>query len=191
MAKRPLGTLRIIGGTHRSRQIEFDAAAGVRPTPDRVRQTLFDWLAPVIHGARCLDLFAGSGALGLEAVSRGAAHVTFVETGSRQAAMIRDACRLLKADNTDVTTMDALYFIEQTWHRYHVVFIDPPYGGDTLERALIDLPKCLAPGARVYLEWPAGAPPALPPGLTLHREKKAGKVCFALAIFDDAGVPTA
>ncbi len=191
MAKRPLGTLRIIGGTHRSRQISFDASTGVRPTPDRVRQTLFDWLAPVIHGARCLDLFAGSGALGLEAVSRGAAHVTFVESGAAQASMIRDACRLLKADNTDVTTLDALYFIEQTWHRFHVVFLDPPYGGDTLARALVDLPKCLAPGAYVYLEWPLGHAPALPEGFRLHREKQAGQVCFALAIYEPTGAASA
>jgi 16S rRNA (guanine966-N2)-methyltransferase len=191
MAKRPSGTLRIIGGTHRSRQIAFDAAAGVRPTPDRVRQTLFDWLSPVIDGARCLDLFAGSGALGLEAVSRGASHVTFVETGARQAAMIREACHLLRATQVDVTTMDALYFIEQTWHRYHVVFLDPPYEGDALERALVDLPKCLAPGAYVYLEWPEGRAPALPAGFRLHREKQAGQVCFALAIYEPQGAATA
>lgn len=181
MAKRPLGTLRIIGGTHRSRLIEFDTATGVRPTPDRVRQTLFDWLAPHIHGARCLDLFAGSGALGLEALSRGASHVTFVESQTRQAAMIREACRKLQAEQADVTTMDAFHFIEQTWHRYHVVFLDPPYAGDALSRALVDLPKCLAPGALVYLEWPEGQAPALPPGLQWHRQKQAGQVCFALA----------
>jgi 16S rRNA (guanine966-N2)-methyltransferase len=186
MAKRASGTLRIIGGTYRSRLIEFDVGTGVRPTPDRVRQTVFDWLTPVIHGARCLDLFAGSGALGLEAVSRGASHVTFVESNVRQAGMIREACRKLGAGQTDVTTMDALYFIEQTWHRYHVVFLDPPYGGDILARALVDLPKCLAPGAQVYLEWPRGQAPELPPGLQLRREKQAGQVCFALAHFAGA-----
>jgi 16S rRNA (guanine966-N2)-methyltransferase len=186
MAKRPSGTLRIIGGTYRSRLIEFDAASGVRPTPDRVRQTVFDWLAPVVHGARTLDLFAGSGALGLEALSRGASHVTFVESNPRQAGLIREACRKLKAEPVDVTTMDALYFIEQTWHRYHLVFLDPPYGGDTLARALVDLPKCLAPGAQVYLEWPRGQTPELPSGLRLHREKQAGQVCFALAIYGES-----
>lgn len=185
MARRPEGTLRIIGGTHRSRLIEFDPRTGVRPTPDRVRQTLFDWLSPVVEGARCLDLFAGSGALGLEAVSRGAAHVTFVESNVRQAAMIREACRKLKAANTDVVGLDALYFIEQTWHRYHLVFLDPPYGGDTLARALESLPKCLVPGAYVYLEWPEKAEPDLPQGFEWHRRKQAGQVCFALAQYRD------
>ncbi len=89
--KRRLGTLRIIGGEHRSRHVEFDAGAGVRPTPDRVRQTVFDWLAPMIQGAHCLDLFAGSGALGLEALSRGAARATLVETGRMQIELIRAA----------------------------------------------------------------------------------------------------
>lgn len=185
MTQRPFGTLRIIGGTHRSRRVEFDASTGVRPTPDRVRQTTFDWLSSVVDGARCLDLFAGSGALGLEAISRGAAHVTFVESNRRQAAMVAEACRKLKATNTDVTTMDALHFIEQTWHRYHIVFLDPPYAGDALARALVDLPKCLADGARVYLEWPLGKPPTLPEGFSLIREKKAGQVCFALALYTD------
>ena len=90
-SKRPLGTLRIIGGEYRSRLVEFDGGPGVRPTPDRVRQTLFDWLTPYVEGAHCLDLFAGSGALGLEALSRGAARVTFVETGAKQVAAIRAA----------------------------------------------------------------------------------------------------
>ena len=91
MRPRPPGRLRIIGGQWRSRLVDFDADEGVRPTPDRVRQTLFDWLSPLIEGARCLDLFAGSGALGLEALSRGAAEVTFVEQGAAQAAAIRAA----------------------------------------------------------------------------------------------------
>jgi 16S rRNA (guanine966-N2)-methyltransferase len=183
MATRPPGKLRIIGGEYRRRLIEFDTSSDVRPTPDRVRQTVFDWLAPVITGMRCADLFAGSGAMGLEALSRGAAHVTFVESAPRQASMIREACRLLRATQTDVTTMDALYFIEQTWHRFNLVFLDPPYGGDLLARALVDLPKMLAPDNRIYLEWPQGRPPPLPPGFELLREKQAGKVCFALATY--------
>lgn len=185
MSKRPPGKLRIIGGEHRSRLVEFDAASGVRPTPDRVRQTVFDWLAPLIEGARCLDLFAGSGAMGLEAVSRGAAHTTFVETGSRQNVLIKAALLNLKIPHArcDVSPMDALYFLTQTWHRYNVVFLDPPFGSGLLERALEELPKVLAPLNRIYLEWPAGAAPALPAGCEWLREKQAGKVCFGLATY--------
>jgi 16S rRNA (guanine966-N2)-methyltransferase len=185
MSKRPLGKLRIIGGEHRSRLVEFDADSGVRPTPDRVRQTVFDWLAPMIESARCLDLFAGSGALGLEAISRGAAHTTFVEIGPRQNTLIKAALLALKVPHShcDVAMIDALYFLTQTWHRYNVVFMDPPYGSNLLDGALADLPKILAPLNRVYLEWPEGSQPQLPAGFTWLREKQAGKVCFGLATY--------
>jgi 16S rRNA (guanine966-N2)-methyltransferase len=186
MLKRPPGKLRIIGGEWRSRTIEFDGDSGVRPTPDRVRQTVFDWLAPVITGARCLDLFAGSGALGMEALSRGAAHCTFVENGGRQAALIKAALLHFKAPATrwDVTGMDAVYFLDQSWHRYHVVFVDPPYDTSLLGRALEELPRVLVPSQnRIYLEWPAGKPPTLAAGYELLREKQAGQVCFGLATY--------
>lgn len=186
MSKRPPGKLRIIGGEWRSRTIEFDGDSGVRPTPDRVRQTVFDWLAPMIEGTRCLDLFAGSGAMGMEALSRGAAHCTFVENGNRQAALIRAALLHLKVPSNrwDVTGMDAVYFLDQSWHRYHVVFLDPPYGNGLLGRALEELPRVLVPGqSRVYLEWGDDQPPQLPSGFELLREKQAGQVCFGLASY--------
>lgn len=185
MSKRPPGKLRIIGGEHRSRLVEFDGDSGVRPTPDRVRQTVFDWLAPVVEGSRCLDLFAGSGALGLEAISRGAAHTTFVETGMRQNTLIKAALLNLKIPHArcDVSMMDALYFLTQTWHRYNVVFMDPPFATGLLEKALEDLPKVLAPFNRIYIEWPAGKAPMLPPGYSWLREKQAGKVCYGLATY--------
>lgn len=186
MTKRPPGKLRIIGGEWRSRTIEFDSDSGVRPTPDRVRQTLFDWLAPTIEGTRCLDLFAGSGALGMEALSRGAAHCTFVENGNRQSMLIKAALLHFKVPNTrwDVTGMDAVYFLDQSWHRYHVVFVDPPYGNGLLERALQELPRVLQQQQnRVYLEWPDKKPPVLPAGFELLREKQAGQVCFGLATY--------
>lgn len=186
MSKRPPGKLRIIGGEWRSRTIGFDGDSPVRPTPDRVRQTVFDWLAPVISGARCLDLFAGSGALGMEALSRGAAHCTFVENGSRQAALIKAALLEFKTppNRWDVTGMDAVYFLDQSWHRYHVVFLDPPYGSGLLERALEELPRVLVPEqSRVYLEWPEKQPPQLPAGFEMLREKQAGQVCFGLATY--------
>ena len=183
MRRRGEGKLRVIGGQWRSRVIEFDAASGVRPTPDRVRQTLFDWLAPHIDGARCLDLFAGSGALGIEALSRGAAGCCFVEEGHRQANAIHTTLTLLKAQHAEVMELDALYYLAQTWHRFDVVFLDPPYGKGLLERVLPELPKALAPHNRIYLEWSTGKAPALPERFELLREKKAGQVCSALATY--------
>lgn len=181
MAKRAHGTLRVIGGHWRSRVIEFDDSGAVRPTPDRVRQTFFDWLMPVIEGARCLDLFAGSGALGIEALSRGAKHCTFCETGSRQATTIKTSLLTLNAQHYDLVGMDGLYYLTQTWHRYGVVFLDPPFESDLLGRALLDLPKVLLPnGARICLEWPDGKKPDLPPGYEWLKEKQAGQVCFGL-----------
>ncbi len=189
--KRAPGRLRIIGGEFRSRIVEFDAATGVRATPDRVRQTLFDWLAPVIGGARCLDLFAGSGALGLEALSRGAAHVTFVESGAAQAATIRAAVASLKVtDRADVVTADALAFlagaVAPKGRSYNVAFLDPPFDANLLAPALAALSPVLAADARVYAEWPGAGAPPWPPGYAPLREKKAGQVSYALATYSRA-----
>lgn len=179
--RRPLGRLRIIGGEWRSRLIDFDAEAGVRPTPDRVRQTVFDWLAPIINGATALDLFAGSGALGLEALSRGAAHTTFVETGRPQLQAIRTAIDTLHAGaRTDLVQRDALSYLRDTSRRYDLVFLDPPYQGDLLSRALAALPAVLTPHNRIYLEWPKDRPLTLPPGYKTLKEKDAGRVRFGL-----------
>lgn len=180
MARRELGRLRIIAGTHRSRLIDFDAGAGVRPTPDRVRQTLFDWLSPYIDGARVLDLFAGSGALGFEAASRGAAQVSFVERGRGAAQAIRTAAAQLGLDHARVHEQDAVSWLAATTEIFDVVFLDPPYDSDLLARSLERLTRVLAPHALVYLEWPTGRPPVLPAGLVPYREKQAGRVCFAL-----------
>ena len=203
---RASGKLRIIGGEFRSRIVEFDPGASpqgrVRPTPDRVRQTLFDWLAPVIEGARCLDLFAGSGALGLEALSRGASHVTFVETGAKQAAAIRATLQELGvADRANVLCEDALTFIaamgrshEGHPHEgrsynpatYDIAFLDPPFDSGLLLPALDALPRVLSADSRVYAEWHrAGALP-WPAGYAPIREKKAGQVSYALATFHRA-----
>jgi 16S rRNA (guanine966-N2)-methyltransferase len=189
MAKREFGTLRIIGGEWRSRLVEFDAdvEAGVRATPDRVRQTLFDWLAPVIDGARCLDLFAGSGALGLEALSRGARHVSFVDNGRRQVELIRAALATLKAGTrAEVVQADGLSFLSNIVEPYDIVFLDPPYA-DTglLASTLALLPSRLSAQHRIYLEWRGAARPDLPPNLRLLREKQAGQVSYALATFSE------
>ena len=186
MKKVKLSRLRIIGGEHRSRIVEFDGGSGVRPTPDRVRQTVFDWLAPIIEGAHCLDLFAGSGAMGLEALSRGAGLVTLVESGRTQIELIRAALVALKAESRAILHAgDALRFLEQTSERFDVVFLDPPYGSDLLPAALARMPRVLKPGHRVYVEWSAGKPPQFPEQLRLIKEKQAGQVSYGLATFTE------
>lgn len=187
--RRPLGRLRIIGGEWRSRLIDFDAEAGVRPTPDRVRQTVFDWLSPLISGMTVLDLFAGSGALGLEALSRGAAQASFVETGRHQAEAIRAAIgKLAAGERAEVVHGDALSFLRGTARRYSLVFIDPPYDDAALLAAtLLALPRVLKDHNRLYLEWPKGRPPALPPGYTMLKEKAAGQVSYGLFTYVPPG----
>ena len=181
-APRPLGELRIIGGQWRSRRVAFDAADGVRATPDRVRQTVFDWLAPRIAGARCLDLFAGSGALGLEALSRGAGFVRFVDRGREQIARIGEALRQLGgADRAELHMGDALAELARAHGEpYDVVFVDPPYASGLLEQALSAVTRVMADDARVYVEWPGDQRPALPEDCSWVREKSAGRVSFGL-----------
>ncbi len=184
MSRRELGTLRIIGGEWRSRLIEFDAGTGVRPTPDRVRQTLFDWLTPLIAGAACLDLFAGSGALGLEALSRGAAHASFIEPGTAQAAALRVAAgKLAAGERAEIVQTDALSWLRSTPRRYDLLFLDPPYDSGLLAPALAALPRVLKPTHRIYLEWPRGTAPQWPAGYSLLKEKSAGQVSYGLAVY--------
>jgi 16S rRNA (guanine966-N2)-methyltransferase len=186
LKKQRLSRLRIIGGEHRSRIVTFDGDAGVRPTPDRVRQVVFDWLAPIIEGAHCLDLFAGSGAMGFEALSRGAGMVTLVETGRTQIELIEVALVALKAQARALLHAgDALRFLEQTAERFDVVFLDPPYGSALLAPALERLPRVLKSGHRIYLEWPAKGKPVFPGKLQLIKEKQAGQVSYALATFSE------
>lgn len=191
MSTRPIGKLRIIGGQWRSRLFEFEASIdqGLRATPDRVRQTLFDWLSPIIAGAECLDLFAGSGALGLEALSRGAGQVTFVDRGARQTLLIRAALLLLKAEGGEVLqAQDAIAHLQRSAQNYDVVFLDPPFGSDLLARALAALPPRLKPGNRIFLEWPGEKAPELPAGFEWLRQKQAGQVSFGLVTY--AGEPS-
>ena len=160
---------------------------GLRPTPDRVRETLFNWLAGELDGARCLDLFAGTGALGFEAASRGAHRVVLVERDPGVAAHLERQARDLVADAVQVVCADARDFIDRCAERFDVVFLDPPFEASD-PQALVDriaAAGILAPSARVYLERPAGAAaPALPPGWRCRRERRAGRVHYALL---DAG----
>ncbi len=174
------GRLRIIGGCWRGRRLAFPAVAGLRPTPDRVRETLFNWLAATLPGARCLDLYAGSGALGLEALSRGAAAVTFVEkTGVAARALARHLQELGAEEAGRVVRADVLAFLRRPAEPYDIVFLDPPYG-----RGLV-APTCaaleeggwLAPGAWIYLERREDDPePAVPDTWHPHRQTRAGQV---------------
>ncbi len=178
--------LRIIGGEWRGRKFGFEASPGLRPTTDRVRETLFNWLQPVIHEAHCLDLFAGSGALGLEALSRGAAHCDFVDTSAASLRQIEQHLALLGADDRGHChrgSADA--FLRSTRHGYHVVFIDPPFGEDLVGPScdLLASRRLLVDDARVYVETGAREPlPVTPPGWALHRDKTAGGVAYRLFV---------
>lgn len=154
---------------------------GLRPTPDRVRETLFNWLMPVIDGARCLDLFAGTGALGLEAASRGAGEVCLVERDRDAAAALRQHVQRLQAAQVQVHCAEALHWLQQPPpNRFDIVFLDPPYAADLLRPAWQRLRDggWLAPQAHVYAEWPLHetAPIDLPP----WRSGRAGQVAHAL-----------
>jgi 16S rRNA (guanine966-N2)-methyltransferase len=177
------GRLRIIGGSLRGSRLAVADVPGLRPTPDRVRETLFNWLMPVIDGARCLDLFAGTGALGIEALSRGAAWVDFVESDATLARELKQNLVRLKQVQCSVQTGNALTVLATAPPQpSDIVFIDPPVAADlwaASARALEDGGWLRAP-AFVYVEAPAHATPALPAGWTLHREAAAGAVRFAL-----------
>ncbi len=177
--------LRIIGGTWRGRRFRFPPSAEIRPTPDRVRETLFNWLASRVSGARCLDLFAGSGALGLEALSRGAAEVVFVERDGAAARELSGRLAEWGAAGARVEQRDALQFLRAAPQPFDIVFLDPPFAAaDLLPSAagLLEGRQWLAPGALIYVECAArGGLPALPGSWTLVKAKRAGEVGYHLA----------
>jgi 16S rRNA (guanine966-N2)-methyltransferase len=186
--------LRIIGGRWRGRRLEFANLPGLRPTPDRVRETLFNWLAPVIAGSRCLDLFAGSGALGLEAASRGAMSVTLVEADMAATRVLREQVETLQAEQVEVVNQDALKFLAQPRRAYDVIFLDPPFGRDLLAPSLmaIDRGQWLNVGGHLYLEAACTVALAdieswLPGGHELVRRKRAGRVAYYLVRLQRAG----
>jgi 16S rRNA (guanine966-N2)-methyltransferase len=175
--------LRIIAGTWRGRRFRFTAQADIRPTPDRVRETLFNWLRERVTAARCLDLCAGSGALGLEALSRGAARVHFVES---DATAVRDLrARLIEwgATGGTVERMDALRYLRTKPEVFDIVFLDPPFTAGLLRAAaqLLEDRDWLAPGALIYVESAARvALPELPQTWQLVKAKRAGEVGYHL-----------
>lgn len=175
--------LRIIGGKWRGRKLRFPPSPEIRPTPDRVRETLFNWLAPRVVGARCLDLFAGSGALGLESLSRGADHVTFVERDSAAVRELRERLSEWEATGAQVEQGDAMSFLGGTGGPYDIVFLDPPFDSDavTVAARLLEQRHWLAPGALIYVEFAArNRLPALPPSWVATKAKQAGEVGYHL-----------
>lgn len=169
--------VRIIAGKWRSRLVKFPAASSVRPTPDRVRETLFNWLGQRLDGLACVDLFAGSGALGFEAMSRGAARVVMVERDRAVAEALRRSARELDAP-ARIVEVDALSFLASTDERFDVAFVDPPYAADLAAKVMAKLPRCLNTGARVYVE--SAAPLAIEAPWSPLRDDRAGAVRYAL-----------
>lgn len=174
--------LRIVGGRWRGMRIDFPAIEAIRPSPDRVRETLFNWLQAQIVGARCLDLFAGSGALGIEALSRGAAAATFVDREPQVGKHLTQTLQRLGAIGASVQVEDAARFLNRPPQPFDVVFLDPPFASALLQTAFTKLPQgWLAPEAHIYVECPADTPlPPLPAGWMVYRSKQAGQVGYHL-----------
>jgi len=182
--RRQQGQLRIIGGTWRSRRIRFVTETGIRPTPDRVRETLFNWVQDVVPGAHCLDLYAGSGALGFEALSRGAAHVTFVDEDVRVIQQLQANFALLEAKNAAAVWSDAMeYLAAAKGGPFDLVFLDPPYRDHVLAECCqrLEDARLLAPGAWIYMEADCREPPPpLPAGWQYLHNRTAGQVGYHL-----------
>lgn len=178
--------LRIIGGTWRGRKLHFPDSDGLRPTPDRVRETLFNWLQPLMHGARCLDLFAGSGALGLEALSRGAAEVVMVDRDPQVIATLRQHVALLQAQGAQLLCADSMAYLQHPSMQrpFDIVFLDPPFHQDLLAACCrhLEEQQWLSDTARIYLESENAQPlTAVPPNWRITHSKRAGQVSYQLA----------
>ncbi len=178
--------LRIIGGQWRGRKLSFPDVNGLRPTGDRIRETLFNWLQQDIPGARVLDLFAGSGALGLETLSRGADLCLLLERDSQAARFLTSNLQLLKADQGKLLQVDSLNWLKAgrpaDMPAFDLVFIDPPFSLDLWNPIIeaLESGDWLQDGAAIYLESPRDMPLALPSHWRLHRDKQAGQVSYRL-----------
>ena len=176
--------LRIIGGEWRGRKLRFPDAPNLRPTPDRVRETVFNWLAPTIEGAQVLDLFAGSGALGLEALSRGAGFVTFVDNHKKVSQALQQHLEMLNVkEKAEVFSMDGVKFLKKESQKYNLVFLDPPYHLDFMSKVvpLLEEHAWLSDNALLYLEIEKRQSlPELPANWKMLKEKTAGEVQYFL-----------
>lgn len=177
-----VGQVRIVGGRWRNTRLPVPQLPGLRPTSDRVRETLFNWLMPRLAGARVLDLFAGSGALGLEAVSRGAAHACLVERDPALATGLRQVVQKLGATSqVQVVGEDALRWLQSAPQAAaDIVFVDPPFAAGLWEQVFEQLPRHVADGAWLYVESPVDAVPPVPAEWALHREGSTREVRYAL-----------
>jgi 16S rRNA (guanine966-N2)-methyltransferase len=181
--------VRIIGGRHRGRKLVVADAPGLRPTPDRVRETLFNWLGQNLSGWHCLDLFAGSGALGFEAASRGAAESILVEQSVPVARCLQSAANTLGDPAVRVLCVDALAYLKRpvspAGQQLDLVFLDPPYGQGWLDRIIMPLLPHLAEDARLYIESEQSLPENLATGLTCLRRGHAGQVHYHLYAYSN------
>ncbi len=181
-----MGQIRIIGGKWRGRQIPVIAQKELRPTPDRVRETLFNWLMQKVEGTRCLDLFAGTGILGFEALSRGAKQVVFIEKHPASVRHLKDVAeKLHTAENCDIQTEEALTWLQKhsAAQSFDIIFLDPPYASSLLEDSLRLLAKSnlVLPHTWLYIESDKALPPGiLPPHWQILKQKQAGEVVYHL-----------
>ena len=172
--------VRIIGGRYRRRLLGFPGAAGLRPTPDRVRETLFNWLGQDLPGWTCLDLFAGSGALGFEAASRGAGRVVMLERERTALDALQKNRVMLGANQVDILGADAMAWLANNRETFDLIFIDPPFDSVLAGAVLADLARHLKSGGQAYVEQ--GTAVIAPPGFIMHRSGRAGRSHFALLI---------
>ncbi|HIQ07893.1 MAG TPA: 16S rRNA (guanine(966)-N(2))-methyltransferase RsmD [Thiotrichaceae bacterium] len=173
--------LRIIAGQWRGRKLSFAVAPGLRPTPDRVRETLFNWLQGKLQGRRCLDLFAGSGALGFEAISRGAAEVVMVESHHDAIRYLQENIGLLKAENIELQKGDAFKYLHHCQQPFDIIFIDPPFAKDYWVELLDRIREysLLADNGLIYIEHPKSEEIAFE-GFEILKKKQAGAVVSLL-----------
>ena len=178
------GQVRIIGGEWRGRKLKVADVPNLRPTPDRVRETLFNWLAPVIAGAHCLDLFAGSGALGFEALSRGAKHVVMVDQSAAVVTLLQEELKLFKTDKAEVYRASVPKQLKSPQKKFDIVFLDPPYQENLIQPCSFFLEEnaFLADGAYIYLEAKEMLTEKdIPANWKMLKSKKAGQVAYHLA----------
>jgi len=182
------GSCRIIAGKWRGRKIKFDDAEGLRPTTDRIRETVFSWLQPYISQSSCLDCFAGSGVLGFEALSRGAQEVVFIEQNSKTVKGIQENVRTLEADNVAIHHQDTLSWLQSAStnrnlsQKFDLVFLDPPFHSDLLAKSsvLLNRSGCLVEDAIIYVEHAVDANVALPDNWVCLKQKSSGQVSYKL-----------
>ncbi|MGF1758059.1 16S rRNA (guanine(966)-N(2))-methyltransferase RsmD [Photobacterium sagamiensis] len=177
------GFIRIISGRLRGRKLPVHDVEGLRPTTDRVKETVFNWLAQDIYQAKCLDLFAGSGSLGFEALSRGAENITMLELDKKAANQLQQNLATVGATNAEVINTDSLKYLAQPGTPYDVVFIDPPFRKDLIQNVvdLLEANNWLTPHAMIYIEAEKELGELTTPAhWRLHRDKTAGQVCYRL-----------